>query len=261
MTTIPTDTELQARLKALGLYGLLASWQEVAPLGWLPEVIRLEEQERRRRSLERRIRHARIGRFKPLADFDWKWPDEIDRPTIDELFTLRFIEEAANVVLVGPNGVGKTMIARNLAYTALMRGHTVRFTTASAMLNDLASQDGATAFKRRLRAYCNPQLLVLDEVGYLSYDARYADLLFEVVTQRYTERPITITTNKPFSEWNEVFPNASCVVTLVDRLVHRSEIVSISAESYRLKEAREQAAEKAKRRKGPTKPSGQAVTE
>jgi DNA replication protein DnaC len=132
------------------------------------------------------------------------------------------------------------------------------------MLNDLAAQDGATAFKRRLHTYCTPKLLVVDEVGYLSYDTRYADLLFEVVTQRYTERSIVLTTNKPFSEWNDVFPNASCVVTLVDRLVHKSEIVAIRAESYRLKEAKEHAAEKAKNRRDrqpKARPSGKTVTE
>jgi len=90
---------------------------------------------------------------------------------------------------------------------------------------------------------------VIDEVGYLSYGARYADLLFEVVTRRYQNRSIALTTNKPFSEWKDVFPDAACVVTLVDRLIHRAEIVPIEGESFRLKEARERAANKAKRRR------------
>ena len=250
MTAETTDGNLRERAKKLGLYGLLANWDEASDRDWVHELVSWEEQERHRRSLERRLRTARIGRFKPMADFDWTWPRQIDRAAVDELFTLRFIDEAANAVLVGSNGVGKSMIGRNVAHQALIRGFTVRFTTASAMLNDLASQDGATAFKRRLRSYCSPQLLVLDEVGYLSYDNRYADLLFEVVSQRYLVRPLLITTNKPFGEWGEVFPNASCVVSLVDRLVHRSEVIAIDADSYRLKEAMERAEKKASGRAG-----------
>lgn len=248
MTPPPTENDLRQRAKRLNLHGVLANWTDVRQLPWLAQLVEMEEAERQRRSMERRLRTAHIGRFKPMADFDWDWPEDIDRPAVEDLFTLRFLDEAANVVLIGPNGIGKSMIAQNLAHQALLHGHTVRFTSASAMLNELGAQDSASAFKRRLRAYCSPQLLVIDEVGYLSYDTRYADLLFEVVTQRYGLRSVAITTNKVFGEWNEVFPNASCVVTLVDRIVHRSEIVSIKGESYRLKEAMERAALKAAER-------------
>jgi DNA replication protein DnaC len=237
------------RARRLGLYGLLAHWDEVQDQAWLPRLLALEDAERGRRSLERRIHNARIGAFKAMADFDWAWPKKIHRPTIEELFTLQFIEEGANVVLLGPNGVGKSMIAKNLAYQALLRGHTARFTAASDMLTDLAAQQTSGSLARRLRRYCNPALLCIDEVGYLSYDNRYADLLFEVVTRRYEHRSIVLTTNKPFAEWSEIFPNAACVVTLVDRLVHRSEIVQIEGDSYRLKEAKERAAKKRKARR------------
>jgi hypothetical protein len=136
--------------------------------------------------------------------------------------------------------VGKTMIAKNLAHEAILAGRTVRFTSASAMLQDLAAQDGARALQRAIRRYSSPTLLVVDELGYLSYDHRHADLLFEVVNRRYeAERSILVTTNKPFAEWGEVFPSATCVVTLVDRLVHRSEIIGIDADSFRLREAEE----------------------
>ena len=237
---------MQQRARSLGLYGLLANWEDFADAEWLPLLMQTEEAERAKRSLERRIRNAKTGAFRPIADFDWGWPERVDRELVEELFTFRFIEEAANVVMVGPNGVGKSMIAKNLAHQALLRGTTVLFTTASAMLNDLAAQESAAGLQRRLRRYCQPQLLVIDEVGYLSYDNRHADLLFEVVTRRYTERPIVVTTNKPFAEWGDVFPNAACVVTLVDRLVHCSEILNIEGESYRLKEARERAERKVK---------------
>jgi DNA replication protein DnaC len=122
------------------------------------------------------------------------------------------------------------------------------------MLHDLAAQDSSLALARRLRRYTGPELLCIDEVGYLSYDARYADLLFEVITRRYQHRATVLTTNKPFGEWNEVFPNAACVVTLVDRLVHRSEILTLAGDSYRLKEAKERAAKRAAARATAKKP-------
>ncbi|MGH9388193.1 MAG: IS21-like element helper ATPase IstB [Vicinamibacteria bacterium] len=249
--TIPTSSPeaLRDRTRRLGLFGLLASWSEVQGENWLLRLLDYEERERQRRSLERRLKSARLGAFKPMADFDWKWPKKIDREAVEDLFRLDFLAEAANVVLVGPNGIGKTMIAKNVAHRALLAGYTVRFTTASDMLHDLAAEASDYSLGQRLRRYCRPQLLLIDEVGYLSYDARYADLLFEVVTRRYQNRSIVLSTNKAFAEWKDVFPNAACVVTLVDRLVHRAEIIALDGESYRLKEAKDRAALKAKTRK------------
>jgi DNA replication protein DnaC len=244
MTNPSADTH-HLRAQKLGLYGLLSDWQAVADQPWIEELLRREEAGRQQRSLERRLHNSRIGRFKFMADFDFAWPAKFDREQLDDLFTLTWIDAGANVILVGPNGVGKTMIAQNLVYQAVVRGATARFVTASELLNDLAAQEGAAALQRRLRRYCSPQLLAIDELGYLSYDHRHADLLFEVVTRRYGAKSTLITTNKPFAEWNEVFPNATCVVTLVDRLVHHAEIVPIEGESYRLKEAKEHAARKA----------------
>jgi DNA replication protein DnaC len=244
-----TRDEMRKRAAALGLHGLVARWDEVADAPWVTELLVGEEAERKRRSLERRLKNARIGAFKSMADFDWSWPTKIPRDAVEELLSLRFIDEGANAVFLGPNGVGKSMITQNIAHAALLRGYTVRYTTASAMLAELASQDGSIALQRRLRRYCRPQLLVIDEVGYLSYDNRHADLLFEVVTRRYREKSIVISTNRRFAEWNEVFPNAACVVALVDRLVHDAEIVSIEGESYRAKEAAERAARRAAGRK------------
>ena len=203
-TTKPDTDALRQRLRALGLYGLAGEDNELLGQPWVAHLIDIEERERHRRSLKRRLANARLGTFKPLADFDWNWPRQIERRTVEELFSLEFINEAANVVLLGPNGVGKTLIAKNLIHHAVVNGYTARFTMASDMLHELAAQDSDASLARRLRRFTNPALLCIDEVGYLNYDNRYADLLFEVVTRRYLNRPIILTTNKPFAEWAEV---------------------------------------------------------
>jgi DNA replication protein DnaC len=244
--------DLRAQAASLRLHGLLAHWSEVMAdsegarrvaqwLGW-------ELAERGRRSLERRVRAAHIGQFKPLADFDWSWPEQIDRAAIEELMTLQFLADATNVVLVGGNGLGKSMIAANLGYQAVLAGHTVLFITAGQLLGDLSALDSDSTLRRRLRHYAAPDLLVIDEVGYLSYSNRHADLLFELVSRRYQHKSMVLTTNRAFRDWGEVFPNAACVVSLVDRLMHRAEVVRIEGESYRAKEAQERLAARAKQR-------------
>lgn len=248
-TTMSNLDAVRSELRRLALYGLATHVESLINEPWLARVIEIEATERARRSLKRRFDDARLGSFKPIADFDWDWPQKCERTLIEELLSLAFIEEAANAVFVGNKGLGKTMLIKNIAYQAILHGHSARFTLASDMLHDLAAQDSSISLARRLRRYTGPSILCVDEVGYLSYDARYADLLFEVVTRRYEQRrPILVTTNKVFGEWGEVFPNASCVSTLVDRLLHRAEIVVLEGESYRLKEAKERAAQKAKQR-------------
>jgi DNA replication protein DnaC len=236
--------ELNRRAQRLRLYGLLTHWGKLCTEPWVAQLLEIEEQARTLRSRDYRIKSAKIGSFKALVDFDWKHPTKLDRGLIEDLFELDFVAEGTNIVLAGPNGTGKTMIAQNLAYEAIIRGHTVRFTSASDMLNELSGLDGAS-LKQRLTRYINPKLLVIDELGYLSYDSRHADLLYQVVSRRYDNKAaIVLTTNKPFGEWNEVFDSAGCLVTLIDRLCHRCEIVVIEGASYRNKEAKQRAAEK-----------------
>lgn len=242
---------LKHQAQQLKLNSLLAHWHELtdAQLNWLGIWLDREITERNKRSVERRLRSARIGRFKPLADFDWTWPDKIDQHIIHELMQLEFVQEASNVVLLGNNGVGKSTIAQNLAWQAAVKGHSVLFTNAAEMLNGLAAEDGDSALKRKLKRYATPQLLVIDEVGYLSYGDRHADLLFQIISQRYEQKSTVVTTNRPFSEWSDVFPTAACVVALVDKLIHHSDIIAIEGESYRMKEATEKAAQKRQRKK------------
>jgi DNA replication protein DnaC len=246
-----TETH-QLRAESLHLYGLLAHWTEIQDSQQMIQLIEWEEAERARRSLERRLSSAHIGRFKPLVDFDWRWPEQCDRSVITELMSLAFLQTATNVILVGASGLGKTTLAQNIAHHAVLHGHTVLFTTAGQLLGDLAALDSDSALRRRLRFYAAPTLLVIDEMGYLSYTNRYADLLFELINRRHEQKSTLVTTNKSFAEWSEVFPNAACVVALIDRLVHNAEIIAIKGKSYRQKEAQERAEQRSKKRKYPT---------
>ena len=172
-----------------------------------------------------------------MADFDWNSPKKIDRAAVERVMSLGFLERAENVVLVAPQGVGKTMIAKNLAHGTVLAGQNALFVSASDLLLDLNKQDTARALERRLAHYARPHVLCIDEIGYLSYDNRAADLLFQIVSRRYERRPIVLTTNLAFADWNTVFPNAACATALIDRLTHHAEIIAIDGESYRKREA------------------------
>lgn len=189
MNTSTHITHLQTRAKALRMPGLLAHWDSLAAkpeqLAWVAQLLACEEQLRGQRSLERRMAAAHLQAFKPVADFDWAWPTHCDRQTLEDLMGLSFMTDATNVMLVGTNGLGKTMLACNLAHQALVQGHTVLFTSAADMLGELSALDSDSALRRRLKHYAKPDLLVIDEVGYLSYSNRYVDLLFELISRRY----------------------------------------------------------------------------
>ncbi len=243
------EAKRQERARRLGLVGLISQWEDFGREPWVDPLMEVEDTERQRIGMVRRMKQARLGAFKPLADFDWNWPKTIDREAIEDLLTFRFLMDGVNLILVGPNGTGKTMLTQNLVHQAVLAGYTARFVRAGDLLTDLASQDGARALQSCLRKYVGPRLLAIDEVGYLSFDNRHADLLFELVTRRCEAgRSMVITTNKAFKEWNETFPNAACVVTLIDRLIQRSEVLKVDGESYRLREAKERNEKQAKER-------------
>ena len=157
-----TPDPRRQRAATLQLHGVLAHWAECANQPWLDPLLAWEETERARRSLERRLRCAHIGKFKPLADFDWSWPQHCDQTAIAELMALDFLTSATNAILVGASGLGKTMIAQNIAHQAVLHGHTVLFATAGQLLGDLASLDSDSALRYRLRRYAAPDLLVID---------------------------------------------------------------------------------------------------
>ena len=248
-TTTPKNN-LQSKLEYIGLRTIAQNFDDFiarATTGrWSPHVVMerladIEAEDRSRRSLERRLRISGINKFKPIADFDWDWPKKIERDVIERALTLDFIKEARNLILIGQNGLGKSMIAKNLCHAAVLAGYSVLFRSASALIEDLQCES-PTARKRKLRTYGNTGLLCVDEVGYLSYDDNAADLLYEVINRRYEHRSVIVTTNRGFKDWNEVFPSASCIVTLVDRLTHHADVTKIEGKSYRLRESEIEAA-------------------
>jgi len=241
-----TETTLADRLCALGLrataHGLddlaaLAAKKRLSAVQLLEQIVETEHRDRSRRSLERRLARSRLGRFKPMGDFDWNWPKEINRPLVEDVLALSFLGAARNVVLVANQGLGKTMIAQNIAHQAILAGHSVLFVTAAQMLLDLGGRDSSRALDARLRHYAGASLLCIDEIGYLSYDNRNADLLFQVVSRRYERKSLVLTTNLAFCDWPGIFPNAACTTALIDRVVHHSDVVVVKGESYRLREA------------------------
>jgi len=265
-TTTPSNS-LSAQLQQIGLCALPARLDDflsrAAKTRWSPHQLleQLVQEEiaehgtwvpRSRRSLERRLRLSGIKKFKPIADFEcgthvpWSWPTKIDRDVIERALTLDFLPEARNLVLVGRNGLGKTMIAQNICHAAVLAGYSVLFRSAAALLEELHRQS-PEGRRSKLRTYTNVGLLCVDEVGYLSFDDKAADLLYEVVNRRYERKPVILTTNRPFKEWNEVFPNATCIVTLLDRLLHHADVTVIEGESYRVRESEQETA--ARRRK------------
>lgn len=188
------------------------------------------------RRFERRRSGAKLAQFRSMEEFDWEWPEKIDSLLIKQLLTGSFIRAKENVILIGPEGVGKTMIAKNLALIAINQGLRARFVNASTLVNDLASHSPGASKERTFTKYTSPHVLIIDEIGYVNYDQEAATDLFEVVSRRYEKVSTIVTTNLAFRDWGSFFPHAACASSLVDRLVHHSHEVVLAGKSYRLRE-------------------------
>lgn len=220
--------------EALAEQAAVDHWTHV---DYLTRLLEGEHLRRRDNRIQRRIQTARVPVAKSLDGFNWSWPKKINRPQIQNLFRLQFMEQNANVIFLGGVGLGKTHLASAIGYAACMEGHSVLFTTAVDMINTLAAAQAAQRLKQELKKYLAPRLLVLDELGYLPIDKLGADLLFQVISSRYERGSIVLTTNKAFKNWPSIFNNDSTLAAAVlDRLLHHAETVVIEGPSYRMKE-------------------------
>ena len=208
--------------------------------GYLRRLIEGEYLQRRQKCIERRLKAARFPVLKTLDQFLWNWPKKINRLQVQNLFRLEFITQKTNVIFLGTTGLGKTHLATALGYAACLEGYSVLFADAIAVVNDLTAAQQAGNLKYALKKYLRPQVLALDEIGYLAIDQRGADLLFQVISQRYERGSIVLTTNKPFKQWPSIFANDSTIASAVlDRLLHHAETVLIEGRSYRMKDKSE----------------------
>ena len=225
---------LQEHYAALAADAAQKNWTHV---DYLARLIDGETQVREQRGVQRRIAAARFPTIKLLEDFQWTWPKKINRVQIQNLFRLAFVPDKANVIFLGGVGLGKSHLASALGHAACLAGHSVRFTTAVDIINTLTAAQINHRLKIELKKFLAPAVLVIDEVGYLPIDKTGADLLFQVISQRYERGPIVLTTNQPYKSWPKLFNNdATLASAVLDRLLHHAETVVIEGKSYRMKD-------------------------
>jgi len=245
----PMPDELHQQLLYLNLPFMREHCEELATQAaqhqwshadYLRRLVEGETAARQDRARQRRIQQARFPVLKTLEQFDFIWPTKINRLAVQNLFRLKFIEDKANVIVVGGVGLGKSHLCIALGHAAAAAGFRVRFTTAVDIVNTLAAAQNAGRLAQEIRKYTRPDLLVMDELGYLPIDKHGADLLFQIISQRYERGAIILSTNKAYKHWPGIFNNdATLTSAILDRILHHAETIVIEGKSYRMKDRTE----------------------
>jgi DNA replication protein DnaC len=240
------DDDLRRQLHLLKLPYMLEHFEELAGqagvqqwshVEFLARLIEGEAALRQDHARQRRIKQARFPVLKTLEQFDFTWPAKINRLAVQNLFRLKFIEDKANAIFIGGVGLGKTHAAIALGLAACQAGIRVRFATAIDIINNLAAAQKAGRLAKEVKAYIRPELLIIDELGYLPIDKHGADLLFQIISQRYERGSIVLTTNKAYKHWPSMFNNDSTLTSaILDRVLHHAETIVIEGKSYRMKD-------------------------
>lgn len=225
---------IKAHYNPLAQAAAQQSWSHVE---YLSRLIDAQYQQHLQHTVQRRLQAARFPVLKTLEQFQWDWPKKINRLQVQNLFRLEFLAQKANAIFLGTVGLGKSHLAIALGYAACLECHPVLFANAIDAINHLSAAQKKSALKAELKKYLRPELLILDEIGYLPIDQHGADLLFQIISQRYERGSIVLTTNKPFKQWAGIFNNDSVVASAVlDRLLHHAETVIIEGSSFRMKD-------------------------
>jgi DNA replication protein DnaC len=227
---------LPAMAEMLDSYTKQAASNSMSYTDFLSGLVSEEMTYKERKSVQNRIKSARFTVLKSLDDFDYTFQPSINRKKMEELSSLRFIDNKENILFLGPPGIGKTHLATGLGVRACESGYKVLFTTLNDMVSVLMASMADNSFPSRLRTFVQPSLLIVDEVGYLPVTKEGANFLFQVVAKRYETGSIILTSNKSFADWGEILGDSVIASAILDRLLHHSTVFNIRGDSYRLRE-------------------------
>lgn len=231
-----------AKMKLMTMDALLeptlerAMKESLSPLETIGYLVEQEWSNKVATTIRTRTKNAGFPLLKRIDAFDFTFQPSIDRTVIKDLATLRFVENAENVVFLGPPGVGKTHLAIGLGVAAIEQGIPVLFINASVLIEQLKDAYHAGQLDRYLKKLTRPGVLIIDEIGYLPFDAQAAYCFFQLISRRYEERSTIVTSNKTFADWGEIFQDRVIAAALLDRILHRCTTVNIRGESYRMKD-------------------------
>lgn len=203
---------------------------------FLDQLLSEEVSAKKEKNISMRTSMARFPFIKTLESFDFAFQPSIDKKGMKELASCRFIANGENIILLGPPGVGKTHLAVALGIKAVTLGYRTHFTQAMPLVASLTKAYAENRIEERLKSYCQPKLLIVDEIGYIPIDRHGAHLFFQLISRRYERGALIPTSNRSFSQWNEIFGDTVIATAILDRILHLSTTVNIKGNSYRLRE-------------------------